>query len=166
MLIAQGNLAITYEELGRLEPALRLRRDVYLGRLKLNGEQHEETLRAANNYAKSLKDLERFKEARALMRRTIPVARHVLGDKDRLTLKMRVIYAEALYEDPAATLADLREAVDTLEDTDRIARRVLGAAHPIALRTESNLRDARAALAARDGDVSSVCEAMEAMTPG
>ena len=28
-----------------------MQRDVYSGRLKLNGEEHEETLRAANNYA-------------------------------------------------------------------------------------------------------------------
>ena len=32
----------------------------------------------------------------------------------------------ALYQDPRATLDDLREAVTTLEDTERIARRVFG----------------------------------------
>ena len=45
---------------------------------------------------------------------------------------MRLSYAVALHEDPGATLDDLREAVTTLEDTDRIARRVLGGAHPLA----------------------------------
>ena len=34
------------------------------------------------------------------------------------------------YEDPGATLDDLRDAVTTLEDTARIARRVFGGAHP------------------------------------
>ena len=38
MLIVQGNLAINYEKLGRLEDALRLKRDVYSGYLKLKGE--------------------------------------------------------------------------------------------------------------------------------
>ena len=47
----------------------------------------------------------------------------------RLTLKMR-IYARALYQDTGATLDDAREAVTTLEETERIARRVLGGAHP------------------------------------
>jgi len=43
---------------------------------------------------------------------------------------MRTLYAQALYKDPDATLDDLREAVTTLEDLERIARRVLGGAHP------------------------------------
>ena len=52
--------------------------------------------------------------------------------------------------DQGATLDDLREAVTTLEDTARIARRVLGPSHPT---TEDIVRDlqlARAALGARD----------------
>ena len=54
------------------------------------------------------------------------------------------------YEDPAATLDDLREAVTTLEDAGRIARRVLGGAHPTTEWIEDELRDARAALRARE----------------
>jgi hypothetical protein len=38
--------------------------------------------------------------------------------------------AKALYANPGATLDDLRDAVATLEETERIARRVLGIAHP------------------------------------
>ena len=67
-----------------------------------------------------------------------------------LTLKMRKSYALALYKDPAATLDDLREAVTTLEDTERTARRVLGGAHPVVGAIESYLRHARTALAARE----------------
>ena len=63
--------------------------------------------------------------------------------------RTRFIYAAALYEDPAATLDDLREAVTTLEDTIRIARRVLGGVHPTTEGIEQDLRDARAALRAR-----------------
>ena len=43
--------------------------------LKIYGEEHEQTLIAANNYAIVLVRLERFKEARSLLRKTIPVAR-------------------------------------------------------------------------------------------
>ena len=64
-------------------------------------------------------------------------------------LKMRRSYAWALYEDPATTLDDLRGAVTTLEDTARIARRVLGGTHPSTVGIENDLRDARAALRAR-----------------
>ena len=35
---------------------------------------------------------------------------------------MESIYAEALYRDPDATLDDLREAVNTLENTERTVR--------------------------------------------
>ena len=59
-------------------------------------------------------------------------------------------YASVLCQDPAATLADLREAVTTLEDTERTARRVLGGAHPITEGIEVCLRDAQAALRARE----------------
>ena len=59
-------------------------------------------------------------------------------------------YAEALYKDPAARLDDLREAVTTLEDTARIARRVLGGAHPLTEGIGDDLRHARAALHARE----------------
>ena len=53
---------------------------------------------------------------------------------------MRWIYARALYDDPAAPLDDLRQSVETLEDTARIARRMLGGAHPITREIEESLR--------------------------
>ena len=76
------------------------------------------------------------------------VARRVLGENHDLTLVIRSNYAMALFKDPSATLDDLREAVTTLEDLDRIARRVLGGAHPTTARIEGQLRAARAARAA------------------
>ena len=51
----------------------------------------------------------------------------------------------AFYEDPAATLDDLREAATTLEDAKRIARRVLGGAHPITESVEVERRRKRRA---------------------
>ena len=111
------------------------------------------TLRAANNYASSLlalKHLNHFEEAKSLLQKTMPVARRVLGEGHDLTLAMRWIYAGVLYEDASATLDDLREAVTTLDELERTARRVLGSAHPLAKGIERELRDARAALRARE----------------
>ena len=65
-------------------------------------------------------------------------------------LAPRENYARALHKDNGATLDNLREAVTTLEDTERIARRVLGSAHPTTLRVEDSLRNSRAALRARE----------------
>ena len=99
-------------------------------------------------YADSLTELRFFEEAKSLLRKVTPVARRVLGEGDIVTLKMRSIYAQTLYYDAAAaTLEDLHEAVTTLVDAGRIARRVLGGAHPLTDGIESELRRARAARA-------------------
>ena len=63
---------------------------------------------------------------------------------------MRALYAEVLYNDAAATLDDLREAVTTLEEIEPTARRVLGGAHPLTVSIGGALRDARAKLRARE----------------
>ena len=167
ILIVLGNLATSYQMLGRREEALLMRQEVYSRRLKINGILHRDTHVAATCYANTLLFLKRFEEAKSLLRKMMPVARRVLGDSHDLTLQMRTNYATALYKDPAAPLDDLCKAVTTLEDTERIARRVLGGAHPISAAIETSLRKARAALTAREGDgVSSVCEAVGKMTPG
>ncbi|CAH0365360.1 unnamed protein product [Pelagomonas calceolata] len=146
ILVAQGNLANTYQELGRLEEALPLRRDVYSGWVKIEGEEHRETLREANNYASLLKRLKHFGEAKSLLRKTTRVALRSLGEDHDTTFKSRWIYARVLCEDPAATLDDLRESVTTLEEIEPIARRVLGGAHPTALSIEATLRIVRGML--------------------
>ena len=141
---------MTLESLGRLESALEIKRDVYTSRLKLNGKEHYDTIRESNNYASTLVDLKRFKEARSLMRKMVPVARRVLGETHVEGLKLRWTYAETLYKDDGATLDDLREAVTTFEDMELTSRRVLGGAHPITTGIEKDLQIARAALRARE----------------
>ena len=127
-----------------------MRQDVYSGRLNLDGEEYEPTLTAANNLAFSLLSLQRFEEAKSLLRKWMPVAQRLLGETDKFTFTMRWLYAAALYEDAGATLDDLRDAVTTLEDTERTARRVLGSAHPNTAAIGDSLRNARAALRARE----------------
>ena len=154
LLVVQSNLAGTYQYLGQSEQALRLKRDVYSGYLKLKGEESRNTMVTANNYANGLLGLQRFGEAKALLRTTIPVALRVLGESNTLKLTMRKIFAMALYEDPAATRSDLREATTTLEEIERTARRVLGGAHPLTGGIELNLRNARAVLHASEACLS------------
>jgi hypothetical protein len=150
MLVVQGNIANTYRSLGRLEEASRILRDVYSGRLKLNGEEHTQTFTAANNYALCLGDLKRFEEAKKLLRKTWPVARRVLGEGHEITLKMGWSYAAVLPIDSGATLDDLREAVTTLEEIERTARRVFGGAHPRVRSIERSLQVSRACLQASE----------------
>jgi hypothetical protein len=152
ILISLNNLANTYHLLGRFDEVLSMRRDVYSECCKLKGEEHRDSLRAALNYTSTLTELKCFEEAKALLRKSMPVARRALGESDDITLSMRWVYAKALYGDPGATLDDLRGAVETLEDAGRIARRVFGSAHPTTTGIEASLRKARATFAARAYD--------------
>ena len=150
ILAVQSSLANTYQDLGRSEEALPLRRDVYFGFLNLGSEETKDALIAGTNYATHLNRLERYAEAKPLLRKLMPVARRVLGNNDDTTLKMRGNYAEALYEDVGATLDDLRESVTTLEDVERTARRVFGGAHPTTVGLENELQEAREVLRASE----------------
>jgi len=150
ILVAQSNIATTYRRLGQHERALQMQRDVYSGWVKLCGEEHEDTLLAALNYADALTSLERFEEAKALSRKATAVAQRVLGENHEDTLRLRWIYATTLCRDDAATLADLRKAVTTLEEVEQNIQRVFGRAHPLTGGIGGDLRNARATLAARD----------------
>ena len=137
-------------------------RGVYDGHVNFLGEEHGDTLGQANQYAACFLALHRYEEAKALLRKTMPVARRVFGDDHDTTLRARTINAAALYyEDAGATFADLREAVATLEDTVRIARRVLGGTHPLTTQIEKHLRESRRALSARE--VGSLSDAVGAL---
>ena len=150
MFCVQNNLAATYGALGDLEKALSMERDIHSGYLKFFGEEHKETLIAAYNLASHLHRQKRYNEIKALLLRMIPAARRTLGDGYDLTLLMRSIYANALCEDDVATLDDVREAVEMLEETTRTARRVLGGAHPRLGVFEESLQNARTVLRARN----------------
>ena len=117
--------------------------------MKLDGEEDLHTLKAANNYAAMLVHCKRFDEAKSLLRKVLPVARRVFGENAEITLKMRPVFAQARYEDPDATVDDLREAVATLEEAAPIARRVFGGANPLTDIIEGSLRQSQVALAAR-----------------
>ena len=127
-----------------------MRKLVYSGHLKLNGDENRDTIREAANYASTLLLLKRFKEVKTLVHRTLPVARRVLGESHESTLRSRWMYAVSICTDPAATLDDFREAVTTLEDSKRIARRVFGGSHPDTTQIELALGSARDALRARE----------------
>ena len=150
ILILQGNVSNSYANVGRYEEAMQMQRDVYTGYLKLLGEEHASTLRSAHNYASSLATCNCFEETKSLLRKTMPVARRVIGENVELSLKMRWTFAKTLYVNDSAKLDDIREAVTTLEDVERRARRVFGGAHPLTTAIGRDLRRVQAALRARE----------------
>ena len=88
-LAASAEDALWLKRANHIEDALRLERDVYFGFLKLLGEEHRDTFSAANNYADSLFRLQRFEEAKTLLRKAVPMVRRLLGNDNYLTLVMR-----------------------------------------------------------------------------
>ena len=143
MLIVKGNLASSYRALGRHEEALRMSRDVYSETLRLYDEESIDVLREANNYAMHLIDARRFKEAKRILRKRIPVARRVLGPEHDLTMSMREDLCRATLDDGDSAASDKREALRTLEDTVGLMRRVLGAQHPETQRAQVTLESYR-----------------------
>ena len=80
--------------LGRYEEALQMRRDVYSGRLKLNGEEHERPSSSHQLRVVPLSYDASKKPSDAAQ--TMPVARRVLG-RARAHAQDEVDYAQALY---------------------------------------------------------------------
>ena len=89
ILALQSILASTYQMVGRINDAMRLRQEVFSETLKLFGEEHSETLIEANNYVCLLIELNRFEEVKLLLRKPMPLAQRVFGDSHELTLRMR-----------------------------------------------------------------------------
>jgi len=86
---------------------------------------------------------ERFRLSRELRGRVVNRGGQVIYAKASWR---RSSYAEALSEDPTATLDDLHEAVNTLEDMVPTARRVFGPSHPTTEKIERSLRLSRSTL--------------------
>ena len=121
------------------ERALSIRREVYIGHLRLYGENHRKTLLEANNLASLLIGLQRFKEVRSLLRKALPVARRLLGAEHEVTLSIREDFSGAILEDGDSSAEEKRKAVRMLEDTIRVMRRVLGTSHPTTLHAQKSL---------------------------
>ena len=77
----------------------------------------------------------------------MPVARRVLGEDHQLTLSLRWTYASTLSHSESATVADLSEAVTTLESVAMSYKRVMGTSHPQTSRVQNVLNTARTTLA-------------------
>ena len=96
------------------------------------------TLTECGNLVINLIELERFQEAKRLLRKVAPVAQRVLGNDHELTLSIRenLCLATLDGESPAE---EKRDALKMFEDTLGVMRRVLGPQHPDTQRGQRNL---------------------------
>ena len=106
---------------------------------------HAGTGHALGGKLDSLSGVCRLLEARESRVLSLRAPRRRLAGGERGS-RLRTNITTALVNADGATLDDLREGVATLEDTDRIARRTFGGAHPLTLAIEHALRQSRAAL--------------------
>ena len=104
---------------------------------------------AAVNYAISLKGLQRSEDAKALLRKNMPVARRILGESHAVTLRLRWLYANCLWDYKNATLDDVAEAVETLESVAKVWKRFMGERHPETANVLNALKEAREMLRLR-----------------
>ena len=100
------------------------------------------TLRAANNYAMLLSTLRRFEEAKRVLGKVAFVARRVLGAEHALSLSLREDLSRATLDGDSSG-NEKRQALQMLEDTVVVMRRVLGPAHPDVLRAQRKLEGYR-----------------------
>ena len=143
VLVLQGSSANCYDQQGRNVEALRLYREVYAGRLRLNGS-HAKTVAAANNLVSSLSKNKLHDEAKRLGRENLQVARQVLGEFDSLRIMAGCALARAIYLD-CAYYSDILEALRLSEDAAKMARRALGPHHPTTIYAADSLEAVRRA---------------------
>ena len=143
ILVTQANLACRLNDLGRLDEALAIDREVYAREKKLYGPTHNRTLNSGNSIVCALVQQGHYAEAKTLSRKLIPQCRRALGPEDDVTLLLRCNFAEVLYSDAGASRADILEAVTILEDVARARRRVFGAHHPDTASALTDLERAR-----------------------
>mmetsp|Transcript_8121 Transcript_8121/g.25422 ORF Transcript_8121/g.25422 Transcript_8121/m.25422 type:complete len:418 (-) Transcript_8121:92-1345(-) len=153
--VSEQNVANTYFYLGQHEQALRRQRAAYAKQLRLSGANDRNSLAAAVNLSSSLVATGRHEDAQDLLRDLVPVAEEGLGENDRVTLKVRHSYAQALYRDPAASRGARREAVALLSATLTRSTRVLGGEHPFTkiVKEEHDRAKAAAKQASRTGSL-------------
>jgi hypothetical protein len=139
-LIAHTSIADCYEDLGRNEELLAKRRHIYARMVKLRGAADCDTLVDATRLAEALLLEGCYREARSFSAQQSRVARRVLGSEDQDTIELRVSYAISLYKDDVSRL---NEALAILEEVYQTARRVFGHAHPVTMRIQDELSEAR-----------------------
>ena len=146
MLTVQSNIATTLHELGRLEEAVRMLKEVYASRVRLFG-QDEDTLNVALNLSVALVRADEASESMAFSRPLLPLARRVLGADHDLCLRLAHGYAWAVTVCADSSRDELVFAEKLLEDAVRRFRRVLGTAHPSTSKAEDDLFYLRESLA-------------------
>ncbi|KAJ7101043.1 hypothetical protein C8R44DRAFT_946431, partial [Mycena epipterygia] len=133
-LDVMGNLAVTYEHLGKLKEAVELGVSVLEKVESVLGDSHPDTLAAMGNQAVTYYKLGKLKEAEELQGVILEKQRNVLGDNHPNTL-MAMGNLAGTYR----SLGKLKEAEELEVVVLEKRRNLLGDNHPETLRAMTNL---------------------------
>lgn len=133
----EQGIANCLSELGRNDESLKRYRQIHK-ELVRNGESHFDTLSVANNILMDLLSLRKYSEAQDFAREQVDITRRALGAEHKLTLSFQEDLANAILRGDASS-EEKRGALEMLEDTVRVMRRVLGNSHPEVRRAKDDL---------------------------
>jgi hypothetical protein len=123
MLRVKGNIASTYQSLGRLEEALSLEREIYARHVALEGMDSDITMIAVICLANTLSKLRRYGEVISFTQDKITLCQRVLGAEHEHTFFLRELYALVLFN--IGSHDDREQAEAILADVVQKMRRVL-----------------------------------------
>ena len=136
-LASRNNLAIAYQDAGKLEEAITLYEQNLKDFEDLLGPDHPETLTSRNNLANAYQDAGRLNEAIVLYEQALTDSTHILGPNHLYTLAAQSNLASA-YRDSGR----LDKAIALYEQALTDRTRILGLEHPDTLLSRSNLAGA------------------------
>ncbi|KAJ6484270.1 P-loop containing nucleoside triphosphate hydrolase protein [Mycena vulgaris] len=135
-LYAMGNLASTYQQLGKLQEAEELEVVVFEKRRKILGEDHPSTLRAMGNLANTYIKLGKLQEAEELGVVVLEKRRKILGEDHPETLHGMENLASTYHKQGKLQEAEELEVVVLAK-----RRKILGENHPHTLESMANLAE-------------------------
>ena len=91
-----------------------------------------------------------FQQLKSFLRKQLPEALRALGSEDRIYIKFRWTYAQALFLNDRASRDDVVESIAIHEELATTARRVLGPAYPLTTSIQDTFAQARERLASFD----------------
>jgi TIR domain/Tetratricopeptide repeat len=133
-LRSMNHLAINRGDLGDLQGARELHRQVLAARRRILGNEHPDTLDSINDLAEATRDLGDSRGARELHEEGLALRRRVLGDDNPSTLVSINNLAEVTRE-----LGDIQRARELHEECLANSRRILGEDHPLTLASMHNV---------------------------
>ena len=136
-LASRNNLAIAYQDAGKLEEAITLYEQNLKDFEDLLGPDHPETLTSRNNLANAYQDAGRLNEAIVLYEQALTDSTRILGPNHLYTLAAQSNLASA-YRDSGR----LDKAIELLQQSLTDRTRILGLEHPDTLLSRSNLAGA------------------------